>query len=141
MLKLSRKVEYGLMALKKLNSLSDGQTLTVKEIASADKIPEQLLSKLMQLLAKDEIVESIRGTQGGYKLKINSNDLKQIKLSDIMQKFGQPLNVVDCMEASGIAGKEELCPQYSSCHIKSPMQVVQNKVNKIFYQTTLEEIL
>jgi Rrf2 family protein len=77
MLKLSRKVEYGLMALKKLNSLSDGQTLTVKEIATADKIPEQLLSKLMQLLAKDEIVESIRGTQGGYKLKMTASDLKQ----------------------------------------------------------------
>ena len=68
MLRLTKKADYGLMALKFLAEHSDETSLSAKDIAEAYHIPPQLLAKILQRLAKVGILRSHAGMNGGYSL-------------------------------------------------------------------------
>ena len=76
MFQLSKKVEYGLIAMRHMASGGVGRTYTAKEIADAYHLPYELLAKVMQRLVKEGLVASFQGVNGGYALARNPNDLK-----------------------------------------------------------------
>src|SRR5258708_15862007 len=70
MLKLTKKADYGLIALKHLAvSGQQGGTASAKEIADAYGIPLSLLAKILQKLTKTGLLVSATGSSGGYKLQ------------------------------------------------------------------------
>ncbi len=71
MLKLTKKADYGLIALKHLGASSRGSA-SAKEIADAYGIPLPLLSKVLQKLARAGFLRSEHGTNGGYRLARNA---------------------------------------------------------------------
>ena len=52
MFKISRKVEYALIALRHLQGLEEKELASAKELAKAYGVPQELLAKILQLLAK-----------------------------------------------------------------------------------------
>ena len=68
MLKLTKKADYGLIALKHLAVADGNGTASAKEIADAYGIPLPLLAKILQKLTKTGLLTSVAGTNGGYKL-------------------------------------------------------------------------
>ena len=68
MLKLTKKADYGLMALKYLAERPDTAALSAKDIADAYGIPAQLLAKILQQLTKSGLLKSHAGMNGGYAL-------------------------------------------------------------------------
>ncbi len=68
MLRLTKKADYGLMALKFLAEHANQASLSAKDIAEAYHIPPQLLAKILQRLAKVGILRSHAGMNGGYSL-------------------------------------------------------------------------
>ena len=68
MLRLTKKADYGLMALKFLAEHGDTPSLSAKDIAEAYGIPPQLLAKILQRLTKAGLLKSHAGTNGGYAL-------------------------------------------------------------------------
>ena len=74
MLKLTKKADYGLIALKHLAVNSPGSA-SAKEIADTYGVPLPLLSKILQKLAKAGFLRSEHGTNGGYKLARDPRDI------------------------------------------------------------------
>ena len=68
MLKLTKKADYGLMALKYLAEHPEKPALSAKDVADAYGIPAQLLAKILQLLTKNGLLRSHAGMNGGYTL-------------------------------------------------------------------------
>src|SRR5262250_1120533 len=68
MLKLTKKADYGLIALKHLAVAERAGTASAKEIADAYGIPLPLLAKILQKLTKTGLLTSVPGSSGGYKL-------------------------------------------------------------------------
>src|ERR1039458_6398940 len=68
MLKLTKKADYGLMALKYLAEHPETPALSAKDVADAYGIPAQLLAKILQLLTKNGLLRSHAGVNGGYAL-------------------------------------------------------------------------
>ena len=68
MLKISKSIEYALLALKYIYERQDLDCVSTKVISESVDIPYDLLAKIMQKLVKDEIIISQQGTKGGYKL-------------------------------------------------------------------------
>ena len=68
MLKLTKKADYGLMALKYLAEHPETAALSAKDIADAYGIPAQLLAKILQQLTKSGLLKSHAGMNGGYAL-------------------------------------------------------------------------
>jgi len=63
LLKLTKKADYGLIALRHLASLP-GATASTKDIADAYHLPVPLLAKVLQMLTKAKILQSVAGTMG-----------------------------------------------------------------------------
>ena len=133
MLKLSRKVEYGLIAVKHIAAQNTGDILTAKEISEKYDISYELLSKVLQRLAKEKVIASHQGVKGGYTLAMNPDDLK---ISNLIEAIEGPQHITGCM-----AGKYELCNQYETCIIKDPLAKLQSNINGVFNKITLSEII
>lgn len=131
MLRVNKKIEYGVIALLHLASQPD-KVASVREIAAQCGVPETLLSKIMQSMKTVGIVASVHGNQGGYRL---NKDLSQISLLDINQCLVGPVRVAECLEP----GNGE-CPAQKSCTIVTPMQVLNQKIINLFQDTSLETL-
>ena len=68
MLKLTRKLEYSLIALSHLQKQNKNRLSTTKEIAEKFAIPQEILAKTLQQLAKLELIYAVQGPYGGYKV-------------------------------------------------------------------------
>jgi Rrf2 family protein len=72
MLRLSKKADYGLIAIMHLASSGPGRSASAKEIAEAYHLPPPLLAKVLQKLTRGGFLEAAYGTNGGYKLAMDA---------------------------------------------------------------------
>lgn len=131
MLKLSRKTEYALMALRHLRGKSAGELTSSKEIAGTYNIPGELLAKTLQQLAREGIVETVQGPHGGYRLKA---DLATICLADFIELLEGPVALTDCSIDKG-------CDQQKTCTIRTPIHRINDTMKTVFSNVTLAEVM
>jgi Rrf2 family protein len=130
MLKITRKVEYALIALSQMQLKGDESLTSVKEIALKNDIPYELLAKTMQLLARAKIVEAVKGPQGGYRLK---KDPSKIKMTSFFEIIEGPMGFMDCSFDSD-------CEQIRSCSIRTPIQRINDSIREMFNNISLNDI-
>ncbi len=75
MLSISSKSKYGLRAVLALAEFYGQGLLSIKEIASSREIPKQYLDQIFNQLGKANIIKSVRGKHGGYKLARSPDDI------------------------------------------------------------------
>lgn len=80
MLKINRKLQYGLEALLFL-SASAGKAVSTREMAERCHVPEAMLSKILQSLKARGLVQAVHGNRGGYKL---IRPLSEVSLSELV---------------------------------------------------------
>jgi len=68
MLKLTKKADYALMAMKHLAEHPGQNSRSAKDVADAFSIPPEALAKILQRLAKAGLLQSQHGMNGGYTL-------------------------------------------------------------------------
>ena len=68
MLKLSKKVEYGLISMMHMDSVQSGDLATARKLSEHYNIPGELLGKVLQSLAKGRLIVAAQGAKGGYRL-------------------------------------------------------------------------
>jgi Rrf2 family protein len=130
MLKLTRKVEYALIALRHLDAKKDSSITNAKEIAETYDIPAPLLAKIMQQLAREQLIEPIQGPNGGYRLRAN---LKSIKMTDFIEILEGPLGLVDCFHDTD-------CTQIDQCNIRTPIEKINKTIIDLFSNMTLADV-
>lgn len=81
----SDKIKYGLAALFELAKNYNNGHIKIEAIASAQNIPQNYLEHLLIKLKKANLVMSIRGKNGGYKLKNPANSIKVLDLIDSLE--------------------------------------------------------
>lgn len=135
MLNFSKKVEYGLIALRFMASNEPGMPVTAKEIAQRYEISYELLSKVLQKLTRAGIVASFKGVNGGY---ILSRSPQEIKISTVIQAIENKSNIalINC-EAENPGS----CNIFNKCTIKTPLFRIQNLINNIFNEMSISEIV
>ncbi len=98
MLKLTKKADYGLIALKHLAVADGNGTASAKEIADAYGIPLPLLAKILQKLTKIGLLQSVAGTNGGYKL---ARPAKRITALEVIRAIDGPIILTACFTEHG----------------------------------------
>ena len=112
MLRLSKKADYALMAMKHLAVHGDRGSSSAREIASLYDIPIELLAKVLQRLVRGGLLASHQGTHGGYKL---ARGPAQISLADVIQAIDGPVTVTACSSDEGA------CEQFAKCNVRDPL--------------------
>jgi Rrf2 family protein len=130
MLKLTRKSEYGLIALLHIDARQDGGLVTAKEIAETYQLPAELLGKVLQSLAREGLVESVQGAKGGYRLNI---PIESVSLGEVIEKLEGPIVITPCCDGSMD------CRQVKTCNIRNPVQRIQEEVREFFYSLSLSK--
>ena len=135
MLKISKKAEYALMAAKFMALNNNTGNCSAKEISERYEIPYQLVSKVLQKLVKGEIAVSTKGMNGGFSLTKKPDD---IPLLDIIKAVEKDYKIVDCLQPNGSSAD---CSNFNCCKIKDPLAEIQRKIDKLFIETSLAQIL
>ncbi len=128
MIKLSKKVEYGLISLLHLATLENNAIATCRDIALNYHIPAEVLGKVLQSLAKAELIESFHGVTGGYRLR---KTLPEILLGQVIEALEGPLHIAPC------TCENYVCPQEPHCNIKEPIFHFQDRLMKFVHEISL----
>jgi len=138
-LKLSKKADYGLMALQYIASVqfddvARARIVNTKEIAEEYHIPVELLAKVLQALAKHGLVESQNGPKGGYLLARNAG---AITIAQVLEAIEGPLGIADCYHDK----EESVCVQREHCNIRTPLRKVQDSIYQLLNSMTVEDMM
>src|ERR1700761_54141 len=122
MLKLTKKADYGLMAMKHLAEHADQGACSAKDVAEAYGIPQEALAKILQRLAKVGLVRSQHGINGGYTL---TRDPKMISAFEVIKAIDGPLFITSCVTVRGE------CDQSDRCNIREPLRKVNDSIEAV----------
>lgn len=117
-MKLTKKADYGLIALRHLAS-APGSTASTKDIADTYRLPVTLLAKVLQQLARAGIVQSVAGTNGGYKLVRNPAAVSAL---EVVRAIDGPVILTHCFTDHGT------CDQAGACTVREPLRRVHEAI-------------
>ena len=133
MLRFSKKVEYALIALIHMARKPAKGLTTSKELSDQYHIPLELMGKVLQALVKSGLVNSVQGVKGGYLL----NDIiDNLSISQVVRAVDKPIKIVKCIENQHVSD----CNQILYCNIRSPMEILQDKLEAIFEGITVSDL-
>ena len=132
MIRLSKRTDYGFLAIQHLMLTPRGEYRSAREIAARHNIPPALMAKLLQRLARKGLVASHHGIKGGYRIARPASD---ITLWEIIEALEGPLGAADCCHAS-----LEECLVAGSCDGRRPGRAVQKKIVEVLGRTTLRDL-
>jgi Rrf2 family protein len=130
MLKLTRKTEYALIALRHLRFVGADSIVSAKEIATQYSIPQPLLAKVLQELSRRDFIAPVQGPRGGYKLKAK---LDTVSMTEFFEMMEGPLNIMDCYFDSN-------CELVNTCNIRSPIQRLNESMRDMFDKMTVNDV-
>jgi Rrf2 family protein len=131
MLKLTKKADYGLMALKYLAEHPETPALSAKDIADAYGIPAQLLAKILQRLTKTGLLRSHAGMNGGYAL---SRDARQISAYEVIHDIDGPFFITSCTKGA------KSCELTPSCTIREPLARVNETIAGVLKSISIHDL-
>jgi Rrf2 family protein len=134
MVRLSKRVEYGLIALRHILTRTHGDLATAKEIARLYGIPYDLVAKVLQRLSKAGLITAVHGVRGGYAMAKRPEEIPVSLVINAIE--GSSPTIVRCL-ADGPGS----CVVFTSCTIKSPLTKVQANIERAFDSMTLSEIV
>src|SRR5687767_10640622 len=131
MLRLSKKADYALIAMKHLAMRPDTASASAREIAEQYDIPVELMAKVLQRLARRGLLASHQGTRGGYRL---GRAPVAISVADVIQAIDGPLTVTAC------STEAENCDQYGKCSIRDPLWRIKDRILAALATCSLQEV-
>lgn len=131
MLRLSRKADYALIALKYLAQQGQSGSLSAADIAGHYGISTPLLAKVLQRLAKKGIVAARHGSSGGYML---ARDPSAITALEVVEAIDGPMSITSCTTSRGD------CDYLPKCTVRDPLRRVNATVLQVLTKVTLSEL-
>jgi Rrf2 family protein len=131
MLRLSKKADYALMAVRHLALPDEPSSTSAREIAERYDIPLPLMAKVLQRLVRAGLLVSTQGTRGGYTL---SRVPAMISVSDVIQAIDGPVMVTACSTDNND------CDQYSKCSIRDPLWRIRERIAATLDTVTIAEM-
>ncbi len=107
-MKLNTKGRYAVMALADIANFNKKNPISLRDISLRQNISLVYLEQIFSKLKKNNIVKSIRGTNGGY---ILTKEPDQIKLSSIFTAVDEHVKTIQCKRElkKGCNGKSTKC--------------------------------
>lgn len=133
MFKLSRLTDYAVVVLSALEREKPSH-MAVAAVAENTRLPEPTVAKVLKLLARAEIVSSVRGANGGYALE---RALSALTVLDIVVAIEGPLSVVACIDNGGEGG----CSLENNCMMRGRWTLVNDAMKDALGSVTLRDML
>lgn len=116
---INRDTDYAIRALIYI-AKSGKERVSVSEIVRELNMPRPFLRKILQLLKKKGLLKSYDGRIGGFSLAVS---IEGIFLTDLIEIFQGPLNLVDCLF------KQNVCHDVATCALKKKVEHIEDMIN------------
>lgn len=131
MFKLSKKADYGLIALKHLANHRQEHACSASEIAEEYGISATLMAKVLQKLAKHGLVAAKHGSSGGYQL---ARPAERISTLEVLTAIDGPVLITSCVTSHGN------CDATDRCSIKEPLQRVNESILGVLSTVSIAQL-
>jgi Rrf2 family protein len=131
MLKLSKKADYALIAVRHLATHRGDPSQSASDIADVYGISGTLLAKVLQRLAKHGVVTARHGSSGGYQL---ARHPKEISALDVIMAVDGPVVITSCITSHGN------CDQSSTCTVREPLRRVNESISQVLSSVTISQM-
>src|SRR5712664_4525619 len=132
MFKLSKKADYGLIAVKHLAMhRSENHACSANEIAEEYGISTTLMAKVLQKLARNTLVAAKHGSTGGYQL---AKDPDRISALDVITAIDGPVLITSCVTSHGN------CDAASKCSVREPLRRVNESILNVLSAVTISQM-
>ncbi len=131
MLRLSKKADYGLIALMHLASQEPGRSASAKEMAEVHNLPLPLLAKVLQKLTRQGFLAAVHGTNGGYKL---ARDAGGISVLGVIRAIDGPIFLTSC------SGRGADCHRTPRCTARGPLAKIREDILRLLDGITIAEM-
>lgn len=119
------------MAMKHLAEHHRDSACSAKDVAEAYGIPPEALAKILQRLVKAGLLKSLHGTNGGYSL---ARDPQQISAFEVIRAIDGPLFITSCITVRG------QCGQSDRCNIREPLRKVNSSIEEVLKRIKISEM-
>jgi Rrf2 family protein len=131
MFKLSKKADYGLIAMKHLANHREQHACSANEIAEEYGISATLMAKVLQKLAKHSLVAAKHGSTGGYQL---AKDAARISALEVITAIDGPVLITSCVTSHGT------CDATDRCSVKEPLRRVNESIMEVLKTVTVAQL-
>lgn len=132
MLRLSKKADYALLAMRHLAAHTDRGAASAREIAETYDIPAELLAKVLQKLVRAGVLASHQGIHGGYGM---ARPAEAVSVADVIQAVDGPVTVTACSDT------DQSCEQYAKCNIRDPLWRIKDRIVQALASTSVAELV
>src|SRR5690606_1814822 len=132
MLRLSKKADYALLAMRHLAAHTDRGAASAREIAETYDIPAELLAKVLQKLVRAGVLASHQGIHGGYGM---ARPAETVSVADVIQAVDGPVTVTACSDTA------QSCEQYAKCNIRDPLWRIKDRIVQALAGTSVAELV
>lgn len=132
MIKLSKMTDYAVVLLADMAG-RNGQLMSATGLAESTKLPEPTVSKILKGLARENIITSMRGINGGYSLNKNPDD---INMAAVITAMDGPIALTACVDHSA-----ECCERAGSCSMKGQWNPVNQAMQNALENISLQQMM
>lgn len=122
-MRLSRKSDYALRAVRHMANLPKGKLGSINAVAAAEAIPREFLAKILKDLTRGGILVSFQGVTGGYRL---AKSPREVNFLMVIEVIDGPLHLNLCTGSRG-CGR---CAKYDGCDIRGFWEVQEKAFKK-----------
>jgi FeS assembly SUF system regulator len=131
MFKLSKKADYGLIAVKHLAVHRGDHACSASEIADEYGISSTLMAKVLQKLAHGALVVAKHGSSGGYQL---AKEASRISALDVISAIDGPVLITSCVTNHGN------CDATHKCSVKEPLRRVNESILSVLSNVSIAQM-
>lgn len=131
-MKITRACDYAIRALLYMASKPEGSTFMRSDLSQKSNVPDSFLGKILQNLAKSDILISERGKKGGFRL---DKSPEEITVYDVIQAVEGDMQITDCI------ADDLYCSKSSYCKVHSMWVDIQNKLTGQLKNTSLQDLM
>jgi len=128
---ITRNTDYALRAVCYIAAQSQ-RVVSVEELVKKLKIPRSFLRKILQILNKQKLLVSQKGSGGGFSL---ARPVNKIALLDLVRIFQGELKINECLF------KKALCPNIKTCALRKKIINIENYALNQLKSVTLSDLI
>jgi len=132
MFRITRLTDYGVLLMAQL-AKNTGEVHNATDLADRVGVPLPTVSKILQMLLHDHLLQSVRGAGGGYRLMRAAAD---ISVRDIIVALEGPIALTECTLETGNCDHESRCDTRDNWHMIN--QAVRHALGDISLQDMIQ---
>jgi len=140
MLRLSRRLDYAILALAHLADPTLVGPVSARAVSVRSRIPAAVLANILKDLSRLGVIRSVRGAHGGYELAVRPEELT---VGELLRRMEGAPKLVECVpDGAGLgpSAEEGGCELQAACPVKVPLRKLHDRIHEVLDELSFDQL-